>query len=257
VTGIRHNQQERRLIVSLHDVAPPFEAEIRAQLGALAAIGVRRCALKVVPNWHGQHPLDAASRLVDLLARQVAGGSELVLHGNEHRPRGPMRGPVLTRLRGQLFAADAAEFLTMSASQARRAVLDGIETMSRAGLPPPAYFCAPGWLLSAEGLEGLVAAGMRYLISMFTVRDLATGDKRWLPGFGYMGAPPAHEAGVQLLNAVLRPTARARARVARVYLHPQGGTRAPGVRRTLDVVRAMVERDGWRVSTFAEVFGHD
>ncbi len=256
VTSVGNGRRERRLIVSLHDVAPPFEHEIRAQLEALAAMGVHRCVLKVVPNWHGRYPLDEAAGLAELLRAQVAGGSELVLHGYEHRPRGPMRGPALARLRGTLFAADAAEFLTLTASQASRVVVDGVETLARAGLPRPVYFCAPGWLLSAEGAEGLAAAGMRYIISMFSVRDLATGSSRWLPGFGYMGASPAHEAGVQLLNMAVRPVALARARVARVYLHPQRGSRASGMRRTLDVVRTMVQQEGWQVSTFAEVFGH-
>lgn len=254
--AINQSRGERRLIVSLHDVAPPFEDEIRAQLDALAAVGVHRCVLKVVPNWHGEHPLDDAAGLVELLRAQVAGGSELVLHGYGHRPRGPMRGTAIARLRGRIFAADAAEFLTLTASQARRAVLDGIEMFARAGLPRPAYFCAPGWLLSSEGAEGLVAAGMRHIITMCSVRDLSTGARRGLAGFGYMGASPAHEAGVRLLNAAVRPVALARAGVVRVYLHPAGGTRAAGARRTLDVLRAMVERGGWRVSTFAEVFGH-
>ena len=40
----------RRLIVALHDVAPPFEAEIEAQLADLHRLGISRPVLKVVPN---------------------------------------------------------------------------------------------------------------------------------------------------------------------------------------------------------------
>lgn len=77
----------RRVIVSLHDVAPPYEAAIRAQFDLLAAIGVRRVALKVTPNWHGARPLSSSPTLVELLHAQVAAGSQLMSRGRGSKRR--------------------------------------------------------------------------------------------------------------------------------------------------------------------------
>lgn len=244
---------DRRVIVSLHDAAPPFEDAIRAQLAALAAVGVHRCVLKVVPLWHGAHPIDQAGSFRDLLRAQVDAGSQLVLHGLEHRPHGPLRGTPLTWTRGMLFARGAAEFLSLDSSAAEDALRRGRALFARAGLPEPLAFCAPGWLLNAAGAEAVARAGLRQLIGMFTVTNLTTGRRTRLPGFGYMGGGPAQEAGVRILNGMVRSAALPRARVAKVYLHPQHALGNPAHDRVLASIRRMVAA-GWRPATYAEVF---
>lgn len=249
----------RRVIVSLHDVAPPFEDAIRAQLALLAAIGVRRVALKVVPNWHGAYPLSGSPSLVALLHEQLAAGSQIILHGFEHQPYGsrPFRGPWLSRARARLFAANAAEFLTLSADEAADALQQGIATFERAGLPRPDTFCAPGWLHNPETAAALKREEFRYLIDMFVARDLWTGHSVWTPGMGYMGAGPGQERGVQILNGIVRQTALRATNVAKVYLHPQGDPTGAIVRQRLASLAEMIERDGWQPATYAEVCGDD
>lgn len=190
----------RMLIVAIHDLAPPFDRGVRAGLARLAGVGVRRCVLAVVPNWHRGCPLPEASSFVDLPRSEVAAGSELVLHGLEHRRRGPLRGHWLGRLRAALFAGNAAEFLTLSTAEAGQAVREGLALFASAGLSRPAAFCAPGWLLTAEAAQGIREAGMRWLIGMFSVRDLWTARQRWVPGFGHMGVAARQEAAVELLS---------------------------------------------------------
>jgi len=241
----------RSLVVTLHDIAPPFEVEIRAQLAQLAAVGVQRCVLKVVPNWHGSHPLSESPSLVELLRSQLAAGSELVLHGLEHRPHGPLRGTPWSRLRGTVFAPDAAEFLTLSPAAAARAVREGFDLLEEAGLPRPSAFCAPGWLLTGDIRAALAGAGIRYLIGMFSVHDLRTARTYRLPAIGYMGASPGQEAGIRLLNSMIRRTILPRAAVAKVYLHPQGGMHNAALCRTLAELANMVGRDGWVPTTYA------
>ena len=260
--GVRVRQEQidangpgsRRLIVGLHDVAPPFEPQIRAQLEALSAIGVRRCVLKVVPNWHGSSPITQAASFLDLLHEQVAAGSELVLHGFEHRPRGTLRGPLLRRLRGTLFAAQAAEFLTLTPAEAERAIGDGMELFERAGLPRPDSFCAPGWLITSEAEAAVARAGIRCLISMFSVYDLAAERRQWTPGFGYMGASPGQEAGVQILNGIVRRTVLPHARVVKVFLHPQGYAESGAARGVMRALAEMVSQGGWQMATYREVY---
>lgn len=241
----------KRLIVSLHDVAPPFEEEIRAQLAALRAVGVGRCVLEVVPNWHGTNPLPAADSLAELLRAEQEHGSELVLHGLEHRRRGPLRAPAPLRLRADLFAPDACEFLTLTPSQAVTSVLQGRELFQLAGLAAPSAFCAPGWLLAPDLLPALAQAGMRQVIDMFTLRDLRTGRRRMVPSIGYMGAGPLQERGVQLLNHLVS-LAACWATLVAVYLHPQGGMNRAAARDTLTRIEHLV-RAGWQPTTYAEM----
>lgn len=246
----------RKLVVAIHDVAPPFEREVRAELRMLAAVGVRRCVLKVVPNWHGSYPLPEAASFVALLRAELAAGSELVLHGLEHRRRGPSRGPWAGRLRAALFAGDAAEFLTLNPTEVGQAVREGLDLFARAGLPAPSTFCAPGWLFTVEAEQAIREAGMRWLIGMFSVRDLRTLRRRRVPGFGYMGAAPGQEFGVQILNRLVQRLAIDRATVAKVYLHPQGNLHSSALRWTLARLGEMVGRRGWRPATYAELCTH-
>lgn len=247
----------RRVVVSLHDVAPPFADAIQTQLQMLAEIGVRRVSLMVVPNWHGAHPLHESPSFVRLLQTQVDAGSQLVLHGFEHRPADhrPFAGPWLSRVRGRLFAADAAECLTLSAAETADALRQGVACFAQARLPQPTTFCAPGWLYNAQTLAALQQAGFRYLISMFTVRDALDHRRVRTPAVGYMGAAAGQELGVQILNGIVQQTSLRVATVASVYLHPQRDPAGPIVRQQVARLKRMIERDGWQPATYAEVCG--
>gem|GEM_PF-464290 len=243
----------RRLVVSIHDVAPPFEPQVRAEIEMLAAIGVRQLVLKVVPNWHGEYPLSAATSFADLLRAQADVGSELVLHGWQHRPSGPLRGQALARLRACLFAGGAAEFQALTAEGARQAVVAGLEMLARAGLPTPKAFCAPGWLWSPEASVGVREAGMRWLIGQFSLHDLHYGRRYWVPSFGHMGAAAPHEAGVRILNWMIAHATAPQIGVLRAYLHPQGDLAGRALRQTLHRIQRLTASEGWELSTFSQI----
>lgn len=242
--------EQRRLIVELHDVAPPFEAEIRAQLDALAATGIDRCVLNVVPDWHGIHPLADFPTLVDLLQTQHRTGSELVLHGLEHRRRGSLRGPVYLQARA-FVAGDAAEFLTLTPTEALESVRRGREVFKQAGLPLPATFCAPGWLLAPDLKAPVAEGGIYRIVDMFGMLDPTTSRYHLLPAIGHMGASPMHEAGIQLGNRLLS-LAMLGGSATRLYLHPQGGVRSAAARRTLATASRLVDQ-GWRPAIYEEI----
>lgn len=252
---LQHQQTLRRVIVSLHDVAPPFEAAIRLQVEMLAAIGVRRVVFKVVPNWHGAYPLQESPTLISFLRAQVASGSQIVLHGFRHQPlsQRPFQGPWLMRLRGRLFANDAAEFLTLSTGEAENALERGLVCFEQAGLPRPTMFCPPGWLYNEATKAALRRTGIRCLVGIFALRDVRKRQRIWTPGVGYMGASPGQELGVQMLNGIVRQSALRVASVAKVYLHPQGDPSGPIVRNRLAELAQMIEQEGWQPATYAEV----
>jgi predicted deacetylase len=244
----------RRLIICLHDVAPPFLEEIRSQIEVLHAAGANRLVLKVVPNWHGTHPLGTSTELIALLREEMRRCGQVVLHGLEHRPRAPFRGSLAARTRARLFAPGAAEFLAMDATEMTGALQEGIAVLAAAGLGRPTTFCAPAWLLPREGEPVLRAAGFRLLTGMLSVTDLASGRRRPLPGWGYMGAAGPQEWGVQLMNRAIRPAAFPRAPVVRIYLHPQGSRMSAVHRWVLDDIRRLLGA-GWIASTYDDVYG--
>ena len=246
----------RRLVVAVYDVAPPFEARVRAQLDLLRGIGVQRFALNVVPNWHGDHPLTSAPSLVDLLRSEVTRGSELVLHGLEHRPRGTGRAPWERGVRATFFAGDSAEFVDLTGAEVSRSLEEGVEMLVRVGLPGPTGFSAPGWLLGPAGEAAVREAGLRYLVWMLSVHDLQRSRRHFVPAFGCMGVGPAHEAGVYLLNH-LTIAATARTTRAKAYVHPQGDPSGYAFRWTLARIAAMVSRRGWQPATFTELCEDD
>jgi predicted deacetylase len=251
----RHPHATRQLVVALHDVAPPFEDAIRAQLDLLAAIGVRRVSLLVTPDWHGDAPLYDAPGLVKLLRAQVAAGSQLVLHGYTHQPApgAAYAGPWPRQLRARLFARNAAEFLTLAPEEAEALLRQGLADFEQVGLPRPTTFCAPGWLSNAAAEAALTRAGLRYLISMLGVRDLWSDWRIQTPAVGYMGAGSKQELGVQTLNMLVRWTTLPTASVACVYLHPQSEPTGPRVRRQIALVSKLLAR-GWQLATYDGLF---
>jgi predicted deacetylase len=212
------------LIVAIHDVAPPELSEVRWLLGQLDAVGVTRRVLKVIPASPGSPD---PGETVALLQREVAAGSEVVLHGWSHHAAGPLRGSLPDRLRGRLFAGGAAEFLSLDDAEVARWVGAGRAWLDERGLPA-AGFCPPGWLATSALADALVANGFRYEVTLRGIRVL--DQRRWivLPPIGYMGAGSAQEALVRLGAAALsRPLRFLLARgIHRVFLHPQGASRS-------------------------------
>jgi predicted deacetylase len=187
-----------------------------------------------------------------MLLSRSAGGSEIVLHGLEHRAESRLEGPPLDRLRGRLFADGAAEFLSLEEAEARSAIGRGMEALRAAGFPRPSTFCAPGWLLRRDLQPMLLEAGLRRVAGMFSVRDLLSQRSRHHTSFGYVGAGAAHQLGLDTLNRMAALATRGSHTVV-AYLHPQGASNARATQSVLDRIAAMVQ-EGWHPATYAEAY---
>ncbi|MFI5236231.1 MAG: DUF2334 domain-containing protein, partial [Gemmatimonadales bacterium] len=75
------------LLISIHDVTPAFQAEVEALEAMCTAIGVAP-ALLVVPDWHGQWPLERHPAFVRWLRERADAGAEIILHGERHDESG-------------------------------------------------------------------------------------------------------------------------------------------------------------------------
>lgn len=191
-------EPDTRVIVEVHDVSASRAEGVAAILTGLDRIGARPRVLLVVPAG-----LSDSSELVRLLTEEVAGGSEIVMHGFDHRARGRFAGRPLDVLRARLFSPADAEFLALDRDEAKRRLLEGRAQLARLGLDVEG-FCAPGWLEPPWLPRLLRELDFRYDVGMSVLRDLRRGTSRRLPWVGEVGAGRAHEALVALGGAAAK-----------------------------------------------------
>jgi predicted deacetylase len=189
---------------------------VRVILQRLDEIAARPRVLLVVPAGLGGADAQAHD-LVDLLKAEQEIGSEIVLHGFDHRVSGSLRGRPADVMRARLFAPHDAEFLAIDQAEARRRLDSGRSILAGAGLPA-AGFCAPGWL-EPRWLPALLAdLGFEYDIGMSVLRDLRRGTRIRLPWTGEIGAGPIQETLVGIGGTAYRWFG-ARRLALKVFLH--------------------------------------
>jgi predicted deacetylase len=147
------------LLVSIHDVTPALEDGVLRLWDLCAARGVRP-ALLVVPDWHGEWPLEKHPSFVAWLRSRAAEGAEIVLHGERHDEVELPRS-LADSFRALGRTAREGEFLTLDAGAARARIARGLERLRALGLEPVG-FVPPGWLAKAEGHEAVAQAGLGF-----------------------------------------------------------------------------------------------
>src|SRR5438128_25952 len=152
---------ERFLIVSLHDVAPPFEKEIDLILEKLAAIGIQKASLLIVPDYHRHAPMDRAPGWSDRLQQWIQGGHEPVLHGFFHRvgEKSGASGNAKDYFFRNFYTAQESEFLDLNFEAAKDLVSRGLEMFCRCGMQSRG-FIAPAWLINDDGMRALRELGL-------------------------------------------------------------------------------------------------
>ena len=164
----------RALVVSLHDVSPGTRAECAEILGELAALGVPRCSLLVIPDHHRRGHFLADAECAAWLRAQAVAGHELVMHGYHHeraRRAGESMGAKLTT---RIYTADEGEFFDLGRAEAAALVEKARGEFRQLGVEP-AGFIAPAWLLSAEAEAALRELGCEYTTRLGSVVDLPGG----------------------------------------------------------------------------------
>ncbi len=208
------------VVVSVHDVAPPYLQAVRELLHVLDGLGARPRVLKAVPQFRGRWPLAGCPELVDLLRAEVAAGSEVVLHGYTHTTAGPLGGSWPTRLRAWVFAPRDAEFLSVDPAGAEGRLRAATEHLAELGVRPVG-FCAPGWLAAPWLPDLLRRLGFRYHVTMGCLHDLQAGRRLLLPWFGSVGAGGLHESAVHVAGSPGAWLATTRYPVVKAFFHPQ------------------------------------
>jgi len=206
--------------IEIHDVAPATWPRCMALLERLDAIGVCCATLLVVPFYHRSVALDRSPAFVDQIAKRIARGDEVALHGYVHLDetapprtvRGFVERRVLTRREGEFAAVDADD--------ARHRVERALGIWHRTGWAIGG-FVPPAWLLGRDARAALTNDSPFDYIAL-------RGGIVTLPAAGWVSTDllwySPTSAARRCLSRVWIELARARAspvRLLRVALHPQ------------------------------------
>ncbi|MBV9464187.1 MAG: polysaccharide deacetylase family protein [Verrucomicrobiae bacterium] len=167
------------LVVSIHDVAPRFEPEVRGILARLEELGISKCSLLVVPSYHADGPITRNPRWMDLLRAWHRAGHELVLHGYHHQVDavGSERSRGGSWFFRNYYTAGESEFLELSYARAKERLLDGLEVFRELGVKSRG-FIAPAWLMNDQVLDALRDLGFGYTNTLRELIDLRS-NRRW------------------------------------------------------------------------------
>ena len=191
-----------RLIVSVHDVAPPTQEAAHEILRALSRRGVRVCSLLVVPDYHQTGRAMENRKFVDWLRSWEELGHEVVIHGYFHlRPE--RAGETLRdRLFTQSYTSGEGEFYDLEYEEALRRITRAREEFVAAGFTPRG-FIAPAWLLSEPAERAAADAELEYTTRLTTVLDLRSREAFRARSLVYSVRSPWRRAASLAWNASL------------------------------------------------------
>jgi predicted deacetylase len=213
-----------RAILSLHDVTPAFENEIRQALAMARQWRLPVPALLVVPDYQGRWSLDAHPAFCTYVAGQ---GGEILLHGFDHMaPRGVEPDGFLERVKARLLTSGEGEFQTLPFGRAMDRIERGLEMVERTLGTRPRGFVAPAWLEHRDTYRAVDTAGLRFHEDHLHVRDLGSMTGHLAPAVTFTARNLARAyASVAWAEVVRRVVGRLGD--LRLALHPADFTSEP------------------------------
>jgi uncharacterized protein len=205
------------LLVSIHDVSPAQERNVIRLWDLCRNRGITP-ALLVVPNWHGEWPLEAHPRFIAWVRARAEDGAEIVLHGERHDEFGlPRRLADHWRAWGKTDRE--GEFLTLDAPAAQARVARALERLRQVGLKPTG-FVPPAWLAREAAYEAAAAAGLGFSEDDRCVRLLPSGRRVRSPVVRWSARSPSRAWG-SVAVAAARSLLQQGTRWPRIALHPR------------------------------------
>lgn len=226
--------------VSLHDVTPAYEAEIKSLFGLIREAGVTRGSMLVVPDFHGRAPLEPESAFVDWLRARAADGWEVVLHGLTHAeaPDGIDRGTFGQQLVSRYYTNREGEFYRLSGRDARIRIESGLAMLTTCRLKT-AGFVAPAWLLGGRARAVLDEFNFSFTTALTGIHDLESDIFHAAPALCFSSRSPWRVALSRLVVPVLAGFWSRRLMV-RLVLHPADAHQSAILNLTVRLLRGML-----------------
>lgn len=222
-----------QLLVSIHDVAPPFAAEVDALYRLCRGYDITP-ALLAVPNWHGRAPLSEAPGLLGWLRARADEGADVLLHGERHDEEGSTR-QLGDWVRAVGRTQREGEFLTLGAGDALSRISRGVQALRTAGLDPVG-FVPPAWLARPSHRRAVRDAGLPLTEDASCVWltrcdvGLPAPVIRW-------SARSLVRAGASCMVAAVRDRVPPHSRILRIALHPRD-VHSPATRDSVQLTLA-------------------
>ncbi len=164
----------KRLHLTLHDVSPVHENTLRKIHSAICELGVVRYSMLVVPDYHGEWPLERFPAFCQWLRELEENGVEMVLHGSRHSGEIADLGTA-DRIRSSIFTRGEGEFLGLDENRATKLLQEGREVLKRTLGVEVKGFAAPAWLYSNGTIAALAKTGFIFAENRWRVWNPATG----------------------------------------------------------------------------------
>jgi predicted deacetylase len=241
----------KSLIVSLHDAHPGTRGQIAEQVAFLAAYGVTRSSILVVPEFHHGVSAGGDPAFCEAVNAWQAAGHEIVLHGYFHDRKESPRETLANMFWTRLYTNREAEFLDLPRETAQERLARGRKLFDSLGWRATG-FVAPAWLM-AEGLPNVLAEmGFAYTTRVQEIIPLLPGTNRVISSQSlcYSTRASWRRFASALWNKNLFGRLR-ETNLIRLSLHPRD-LEFPLLRRQIDqIVRAALKR-GFAPTTYGE-----
>jgi uncharacterized protein len=205
------------LLVSIHDVSPAQSSAV-ARLWGICSDHAITPALLVVPNWHGEWPLESHPGFVDWVRARSAEGAEIALHGERHDELGLSRS-VTDHLRAWGKTNGEGEFLSLDSAGATERLGRGLRRLRELGLAPLG-FVPPAWLARENTHRAASAAGLKFSEDEHSVRLHPSGRRVRSPVVRW-SARSSLRAWGSVAVAGARSVLQIGATYPRIALHPR------------------------------------
>ncbi len=241
--------EQRRLLVSIHDVAPRHEDEVDRLLEVLASSGATQIAMLVVPNFWGSSPILAGTRFSTRLRRWADAGVEMFLHGSVHRDD-TAHETLGSRLKARHMTAGEGEFLGLTVEDATHRINAGRELIEEVTGRPIAGFVAPAWLYGPGARTALTGTGIPIAEDHWHVWEPTSGRTlACSPVITWASRTPGRMASSLAVAAVARWVPLPR--IMRVGVHP-GDVAHPAILRSIESTVRHLARSR-RISRYADL----
>ncbi len=207
----------KKLLVAVHDVTPAHAERCDRIFRLLDEISITQYALLVVPDWHGEWPLDAHPDFVEVLQRRQDAGADIFLHGFSH-DESRHRRSLSQRVQVAGRTAGSAEFMMLTPDDARRRIDRGLEIFKRLGLNPVG-FIPPAWLFGRGTMKVLEERSLAITEGFWLIRHTGSEKSLFAPAVSWSTAKPWRSVVTSAIAAARCPLERYRS-VVRVAIHP-------------------------------------
>lgn len=210
----------KRLLLSIHDVAPCFESEVDQLADLLSGlVEGPRLAMLVVPDYWDKSPIVAAPAFQARLRGWAEAGVEMFVHGWSHRDTGHHEGTASFKARH--MTAGEGEFLGLSREEAGQRMQAGCALIEEVTGRAAAGFIAPAWLYGEGALAAAHDCGFALCEDHFRVWQPGREDRLLARGpvVTWASRSPTRTAS-SLAFAALARHALHRLEIVRIAVHP-------------------------------------